>query len=303
MNRGLIAIGSILVVIALGGFLLHQKGSSLTAATNRSVDGAQSENSVSAHPLRFYDDLSFRAGIQQAESNKTITDYHSVGGITPHHLVAGFIFSDFYRRLAVQKPTTIILIGPNHYEHGHYPALTSRLGWETPFGVVAPNQTIIDDLVAHKLAQIDEEAVPNDHSTAGSLPYVKYYVPGATVVPIILSGKMSRAAIEKLSDHLATYLDQSTVLVAPVDFSHYLTAEQAQAHDKVTLSVMQSFNYSRLLTFGNDNVDSPVSIATLLMTMQKVGATQSQVLYNTNSGILAKDNHMQTTSYFSMLYH
>lgn len=303
MKQQLFLVGLLLGVAIGGGFAALGSGATVAADARPAVVSDTQPAKQPTHPLRFYDQLSFQKGIESVQSNPTVTDYHILGGITPHHLVAGFIFSDFYQRLAVQKPKTIILIGPNHYEHGHFPALTSRLGWETPFGTVTPNLTIIDDLVAHNLAQIDEEAVPNDHSTAGSMSYVKYYVPGATVVPIILSGKMSRDAIEKLSDHLATYLDQSTVLVAPVDFSHYLTSVQAESHDKETLSVMQSFDYSRLLTFGNDNVDSPVSIATLLMTMQKVGATKSQVIYNTNSGILAKDNHMQTTSYFSMLYH
>ena len=142
---------------------------------------------VPTHPVRFFDENTFYAGVEWAKKHSTVVGYHVRGGIVPHHLFPGFILADFFQRLAVQKPSTIILIGPNHYEKGEYKLLTSEYGWETPFGVVSPDKQMIRELVKTEVLKIDEETVAGDHSVAGMMPFVSYYLPDTTVVPILVS--------------------------------------------------------------------------------------------------------------------
>ena len=184
-----------------------------------------------------------------------------IGGITPHHLAVGFILADFYYRLSWQKPTIIILLGPNHYERGNFKALTSLYGWQTPFGTVEPEEAIINTLVKQDLIRVDENTLPKDHALAGSMPFIKYYIPDAKVVPILISGRMTEKESVFLANRLKEFIKGNVVIVAPVDFSHYLTNKEAQEKDKITLRVMKNFDYRQLFAMNNDYLDSPASVA------------------------------------------
>lgn len=262
-----------------------------------------SQTNLLTHPLVFFDKDTFYAGIKQSEKeNKSFTN-HISGGIIPHHLFPGFIITDFFNRLSKQNPKTIILIGPNHYEHGDYKVLSSLYGWETPFGVVEPNKQVIQKLLKSKLLKIDETNLPRDHSVAGIMPFVKYYLPDTKVAPLLLSGFMTEEDVRALSNSLSNYLNEDTIIIAAVDFSHYLTNPQAQEKDKITLELMSNFNYKHMFSLGNDYLDSPSSTAIVMMVMQQLRTTHMDLLYHSNSGEIQKNDSIPTTSYFSIAYY
>ena len=245
----------LLPLLFLSGLLI------LVLGRNESEDKFHSNQST--HPLVFFDKDTFYPGVERVKKeNKAFTD-HASGGIIPHDLLPGFIITDFFGRLSKQQPKTIILIGPNHYERGDYRAVSSLYGWETPFGTVEPESEIIGELVTDQLVKIDEQVLAGDHSAAGIMPFIKYYLPDTKVVPILLSG--------------------------------FMTEGEA--------GVMKNFAYRQLFSLNNDYLDSPPSIATLLMTMQTLGATKMELLYHTNSGQIQKNDSIETTSYFSVIYY
>lgn len=293
-------------------FILSLAGLFWIIGNNNSTVGVDPKNSLGlssssfnkpVHPLTFFDKDTFYADIEQAKKESEPFTYHVTGGIIPHHLFAGFIIADFFNRLSSQQPKIIILIGPNHYEKGDFKALTSLYGWQTPFGVVKPNETFINELVKENLIKIDEKVVSEDHAIAGSMSFVKYYLPDVRVVPILLSGYMTEDEARILASKLKDRLDKDIVIIAAVDFSHYLTNQQAREKDKMTLEVMKNFDYRQLFSLNNDYLDSPPSIATFLMVMQKLGTTKMELLHHTNSGELQKNNYIETTSYFSIAYY
>lgn len=230
-------------------------------------------------------------------------DHQIRGGIVPHDLFASFIIADFFKRLSFQNPQTIILLGPNHFEKGNFLALTSRNGWETQFGIVSPDNSSINTLMSRNLVRIDEDTLTHDHAVSAIMPFIKLYLPQTKVVPILLSGRMTQNESELLADSLSSITTKETVLVASVDFSHYLTSKQAQKKDEITIQTIKNFNYKQLFSFNNDHLDSPPSIGTLLGAMQKLGTTTSDILHHTNSGDLQKNEFIQTTSHFSLIYY
>lgn len=254
-------------------------------------------------PLRFFEQELFYKGVAWADIHQNSFPSPISGGIIPHHLLPSFMIADFFRQLASQNPQTILLIGPNHYELGEYPVLTSLYSWQTPFGSVVPDPGIIEKLINFRLVEVDEAVLVNEHSVAGIIPFIKYYLPEAQVVPFIVSGWMTFTDITHLVEKLRQLMNEKTVLIASVDFSHDLPNQEAAAKDQETLEIMNSFDYRRLLTLNNEHLDSPASITTLLLTMQRLGKTNSEVLLHTNSGELLKDNFLSTTSYFSMIFY
>ena len=47
---------------------------------------------------------------------------------------------------------------------------------------------------------------------------------------------------------LKDYIDKDTVLIASVDFSHYLTGKEAEANDKISLNIIEDYNYEDLFS-------------------------------------------------------
>ena len=255
-----------------------------------------------AHAVKFYDEKTFFEGVSRAKKDVTKSDYLVTDGIVPHHLFVSFIIADFFHRLSIQNPKTIIILGPNHYEKGHFEALTSLYGWNTAFGVVEPDESLTKTLVDKNLVNVDEEVLPNDHALSALMPFIKYYMPNTKVVPILLSQKLSKEQSEVLADNLSKLVTKDIVIVASVDFSHYLTSRQAKEKDEITSEVMREFDYRKLYTLNSDYLDSPASIGTLLMVMQRLNTTNMDLLYHTNSGELQNNNQVETTSYFSILF-
>lgn len=284
-------------------FWFLSKNNPLPQANNQLLGESTLVQQRPSHPNLFFDEKTFNEGIARTKKENKLSNYNISGGIIPHHLFPGYILTDFFNRLSVQKPRVIILIGPNHYEKGSFRVLTSLYSWGTPFGKVEPEELIINKLIKNGVVRIDEGVLPNDHAVAGMMPFIKYYLPDTKVVPILISGHTTQEEVKVLASNLTSFMGEDVVLVAPVDFSHYLTNEQAKEKDKVTLEVMKNYDYRQLFTLNNDYVDSPPSIAALLMVMQKLGTTKMDLLYNTNSGELQKDNYIETTSYFSIVYY
>jgi len=291
-----------IILLALAWVLISRNNLS-SDPVNKSLDSFNSTSSRPAHPNLFFDEKTFNEGVTQTAKANKLSSYHISGGIIPHHLFPGFILTDFFNRLTTQDAKIIILIGPNHYEKGNFKVLTSLYAWDTPFGKVEPEESIINKFIKSDAVKVDEEVLPNDHAVAGMMPFIKYYLPNTKVVPLLISGHTTQKEVEVLARNLKNVMNKDTVLVAPVDFSHYLTNAQAKEKDKISLEVLKNFDYRQLFTLSNDYVDSPPAIATLLMVMQMLETTKMDLLFNTNSGELQKDDYIETTSYFSILFH
>lgn len=256
-----------------------------------------------SHPVLFFERESFYQGIMQAGKQDKKFTYHISGGIIPHHLFPAFIQADFFQRLSSQKPKTIIVLGPNHYEKGEFRFLSSAYAWETLFGKVIPDQTIVSDLVNKNIIHINEDVLLHEHSVAGIMPFIKYYLPETKVVPVVISNFTTLEEIGFFADNLNKYLNKDTVLIASVDFSHYLNNFEAQNKDKLSLQIIKDYDYKRLFTLNNDYMDSPPSVAILLLNMQKTGKTKMDILQHTNSGEIQKNDFIPTTSYYSIAFY
>jgi AmmeMemoRadiSam system protein B len=253
--------------------------------------------------VKFYDDKSFIEGINKAAENFNPPAYKIAGAVVNHHTLASYIIADVFKKISVQEPKVLIILGPNHYEKGNFNVLTSKYLWNTKYGVVEPDENIIDDLISKNLARLDEEVLLNDHATTGLLPFVKFYMPSVEVVQLLVSKKLTKDEANTLSDTLSAYAKEGAIIIASTDFSHYLTAGQANVKDQETLRVINNFDYNSLFSFGSDHIDSPGSLAVLLMTMQKIGKAKQEIIYHANSATFRPDLNSFTTSYFSMLYH
>lgn len=253
------------------------------------------------HPNSFFDSRYFnfsREPLQNAGASKTKVH----GAVVPHHLLAYELIAEVFSQLKEDKPSVIILIGPNHDNEGEK-ILTSTWGWETPFGTVEANTEIIESLVKNSPVKINDGIFSTEHSMGALMPFIKYFFPEAQVVPIIFHYNLKDEEAQSLSDQLANIVKEKEALVmASIDFSHYLTNQEAQAKDQETLEIIRTKNIPRLLSLGDDYLDSPGALATLLYTMERLDINEPKILQNTNSGILMGNDLIETTSYITMIF-
>ena len=225
-----------------------------------------------------------------------------VGGIVPHHLLPRKILAQFFKTLASQSPQTIVLIVPNHFERGSHPLLTSTYAWKTTVGTVMPDFDLASSLIDKNVVLTDETTAVKEHAITGLMPYFAYYLPQSKVVLVMVSNKISLTTLKKTAAQIHPLLNKDTIVIASVDFSHYLNSKEAMTHDQITLATIKKYDLNTLMTFDNSFVDSPSSLTLLLLLMTTKGNVTQKLLNNTNSGILTGKNYNQVTSYISMLF-
>jgi AmmeMemoRadiSam system protein B len=255
-----------------------------------------------SHPVLFYNDTTFFSSVRAAAA-LPLPEGLMAGGLIPHDWRGGEYITWLFRSLAERNsPTTVILIGPNHDNEGYPGVLTSRLAWSTPFGLVRPDSERIDALVGQGLVSVDEPVLTTEHSVAGIMPAIAYYLPGTRVVPLIVRGDAGPEEAGRLGQALASQLDGVTLLVAAVDFSHGLVSSAAERNNAVTLTALRAGDSAMLFTLDNRFLDSPGSIAALMASMASVGAGPFILTADTNSAALRGDELAPTTSYLVGYY-
>ncbi len=222
------------------------------------------------------------------------------GAIVPHHLLAGAIDATLFEHLQKQHPSTIVIIGPNHFSRGHGDVITTARDWKTPFGDVQTNKHILTLLQRNHLVSINEEVMKEEHSTYTIIPFIKKSLDGATVVPLVIQPYAATTTLNAIAELLFQNLPPDAVIVGSVDFSHYKDLETANKNDAVTRETMKNFDYNAL---GSLDIDSPKSIYLILQLMQKFESTNIVHEIQSNSAIIARDpKAKETTSYYSPYY-
>ncbi|NLV15690.1 MAG: AmmeMemoRadiSam system protein B [Syntrophomonadaceae bacterium] len=226
---------------------------------------------------------------------------HQLSGVVPHHLVAADLIADYFQLLSQQQPEVLIIVGPNHENQGA-PIITGLYDWQTPQGSVRCEEKIVKALINSDLAVRNEEVLSREHSIGSLVPFVRHFLPETRIVPIIFKHGVSLQEVDSLIKGLRDLTDGEAVLLASVDFSHYLTRSEAEVRDKETLSYMENRDLATLFRLGNDHLDSPASLASAFHWAQAGGGGEFILIHNTNSGILMNSEIMETTSYFVLAF-
>lgn len=243
-----------------------------------------------------YDDL---FASQRAASVEPI-DGRVVGAIAPHHLFVGPDIARFYNALASQSPSVVVLVGPNHFDEGRARIQTTDRAFDTPYGRLEPDTRLIDALVARGIASIEPPTFDGEHSISTHVAFVKRAFPDATVVPIVLKVSAKPEESAALASALDELLPRDALVLASVDFSHYLPEAVADPHDEFSHAVIELFALDRVPDL---EIDSPPSIDALLRYLDARGARRIAYDEHTNSGELTVGPPPdETTSHFYMAF-
>lgn len=249
-------------------------------------------NKESFH-LSFSDDKSAYGSVEKIKARFDFPDY-IYGGIVSHHLLAAVDIASFYASLAKQKVETVILIGPNHEGQGRESVAVSSLDFLTPWGRLETDQNIVKALVGEGVVKIDEEAFLGEHSISAEAPYIKYYLPQAHLVPIIMKRSVTKDNLLKLANALLKVTDSKTVVIASVDFSHHTNKALAEQNDQKSIAAISTFDFANLFTL---NIDSPNTIFVLLKYLDGIRAKRLDYWQQNAATILNSPDYTDVTSY------
>lgn len=261
------------------------------------------------HGTSFFEKLSFYPAIEAVDTSPIFTINKPIYGATvPHHLIPSPAIASLFHELKKQDPKTIILLSPNHFNAGTKTFLTSNYAYPTPFGNLTTDNTLYQKLLSIKetrstLFEENHTALNNDHGIGALAPFITYYLPDTTIIPILIRDGSSERDMEQLSNILAPFISTSTPLITSVDFSHYLSLQEANKKDITTMDAIMHLNLKALIHLdSNDYLDTPIGVATLLSIMKRNGTATMTQRYHDNSGNILHEPHIPSTSYFILTF-
>jgi hypothetical protein len=135
-------------------------------------------------------------------------------------MYSGVVAASAYRRLELQKPRRIVLLGFSHSHPVTGINIPDVSAYRTPLGEVAVDAETIEQLAARTAFRRAREETLCDHSIEIQLPFLQIALPRVQVVPLYV-GDLSASEREGVAAALAELAASGTVLVASSDLTHY----------------------------------------------------------------------------------
>jgi MEMO1 family protein len=120
-------------------------------------------------------------------------------------------------------------------------------------------------------------------------------------VPVAVSSYANQKDAEKLSGWLMKVVNNNSLVIFSLDFSHYLKKEDADLKDEITKQLIIKKDIGKIMELNNDNVDCPPVLAMSLLYAQKAGLS-TEFLRHENSFNFSNDKTISTTSYFTIKF-
>src|SRR6056297_1090736 len=248
----------------------------------------------------FYEEKDFYSTMNVTIEN---TFENTRGIICPHHLLASELLHEVF--IAVEDRDSydlIVIVGPDHNTVDSKNIYTTNLDWITPFGDVKIDDDKLQILKEYPNIKVNNTLIEREHSNAALMHFVSYYFKNAKVVNIAITGTLDMNESLDFSDYLDNnILDENTLLIASIDFSHYLDYDRANTKDEETLKEIQERNFVNIMNFNNDNVDSPQTLVAFLEVMNRLDGKLAFINNKNSYDIISVDKD-ETTSYFSLIY-
>jgi len=153
--------------------------------------------------------------------------------ISPH---AGFVFSGPVAGkgfATLNKETRrVFLIGPSHHAWFKGISIPEVTHYQTPLGLVELDLDIVEKLQKNSLVCAAKGAHEPEHCLEVQLPFLQVQLKNFKIIPI-LTGEIDPVQV---ADLLFPFLDETTLVIASSDLSHYYPNSKARQIDDNTIN-------------------------------------------------------------------
>lgn len=234
--------------------------------------------------------------------NQKIINQTVIGAIIPHHLLVENYIDQFYKKVSRENPDikTIILLSPNHFNFG--------FGFmQTTDGPKFLDIQKIQQLAENSPIKIEPKYFQKEHGITNHLPFIKKYFPEAKIIPIIFKKSTPQNRLDTLVKNLTEIIDQKTLIIASIDFTHYENENTALKNDQRTIDWLKNIKNEDISkiklqdlndlakTFDQTNeesvaFDSPESMYVLIKLLNQHQAINFKLFKRTSSASLLNIN-------------
>lgn len=191
--------------------------------------------------------------LQVAKPEKSFNNIFGI--VSPH---AGYMYSGktaayAYNLLKDKFYKTVIVISPSHTEY--FPGISIYDGdaYETPLGIVEIDQKVTDKLVENsKTIFRGVQGHRKEHALEVQIPFLQSVMNDFKIVPIVM-GDQSKMFVDELAEKISKVADDSTLVVASSDMSHFYSSEEADRLDSVVEKRINDFDFEKLLQDLDDH--------------------------------------------------
>jgi AmmeMemoRadiSam system protein B len=248
----------------------------------------------------FFEESNFRQALEKAACVKPRSDIRAI--IVPQHLLASSLIAEQIKRASGNKIDTVVIVGPNHFNVGPERIAAARACWQTALGETCSDSDLTRRFLSDLELLNDAGVFKNEHSVGAVAPFVKEYFPAATILPVAFNSYATLEDAERVSAWMAKNLpEERGLIIYSIDFSHYLPKKEADKKDIETKDLIERGAVSRIMTLGNDYLDSPASLATALLYADKKDL-KTNILSIMNSDDFSIERTDETTSYFTIIF-
>lgn len=239
-------------------------------------------------------------------ADNTRRKFSVASGVVPHHMLAKEIMVDFFKFVAEQEqhPETIVLLSPDHFNSALLDGDSSfiTVNWEKGqkniYDIPIDVSLLKKLTVNHEIKQ-NHGAILADFGITNLLPLIREYIPEAKIVPLLMPADISRNQVEILVKNIHKISSLHTMMIASVDFSHYLPLEAAYFHDMKSIRVLLNFEEKN---FENIEVDCWHCLYAARLFAQLRGKESPLIMKHKNSAHFLPLDLDRTTSYFSVVF-
>lgn len=227
-------------------------------------------------------------------SNPNITLQNITGIISPH---AGYIYSGrtaafAYNLLKGKAIDKVIIISPSHREYFPGICIYDGNGYETPLGIVEIDKELVDKIAkGQKNIYKGIEGHREEHAIEVQIPFLQKVLTEFKFVPIVM-GDQSRLFIDELSNKIYQTADETTLIVASSDLSHYYSKQEADKLDSVVENDINQFDFEGLqhdLEQKNGEACGGGPIVAMMKAASLMNKKNARVLNHSNSGDITGD--------------
>ena len=224
--------------------------------------------------------------------------------ISPH---AGYVYSGQvaaygYKLLEGKSFDTVVVIAPSHRIPFSGASIYHRGSYEIPLGLIPINEGLAEQLIENsELFSYVPRAHVQEHSLEVQLPFLKTVLGDFRLLPIVM-GSNDFTTCNAIAEILyQTVRDQSVLIVASTDLSHFHPYQEAVNRDRVVLEYVTNYDpdglFKAIHTSKCEACGADPLVTTMLLA-QKLGANRSQILNYANSGDVSGDKS-QVVGYMS----
>ena len=215
-----------------------------------------------------------------------------LGLVSPH---AGYMYSGpvaahgFARMASDGKPSSIVIIGPNHSGVGSGVSIVTSGRWRTPLGELQIDERLGEAIKrASGIIDVDEVAHAYEHSLEVQLPFLQHLFRAEfKIVPICMM-LQDTVTSKEVGDAIArASTEKDVTIIASTDFTHYEPQQSAVRKDRMAMERILALDAEGLTRVVGEEAISMCGhgpVSAMLFAAKGLGAKKAELLKYATSG-------------------